>query len=333
LKCPLEEKDKERGGGTPIKNDLDDGMMEEGALDFWLESVNENEFDEKMDTYLSSEKLVHFKDIPDIVESAVSETQNQVNMPSMSQNQKDHKGYNLPIRHPYNPVEIILIGQRRITPNSIGHAQFIPPDDITRTYGNNLNTIAEASLSVTDKLSDITSLEESSTAGPTNENISIKRLYESLERKGLMKKTSRPETSYLSESGVSEWHEDNIFIQNDDFSLKNKVKKQIQKTKAEIEISPNPFKSRCSSAKELLVRIDPKPKINDANVVYAWDPQNQSISTKVKLEKLNNHLKITEPASPQKPASPRVHTSRIPLINNYLFRKMFGNGRYNNDKP
>ncbi len=38
--------------------------MEDKNLDVWLKNVNENEFDEKMDTYLSSEKLVHFQEDP-----------------------------------------------------------------------------------------------------------------------------------------------------------------------------------------------------------------------------------------------------------------------------
>lgn len=40
----------------------DDGINEDANLDVWLNGVNENEFDEKMDKYLSSENLVHFKD-------------------------------------------------------------------------------------------------------------------------------------------------------------------------------------------------------------------------------------------------------------------------------
>ena len=45
-----------------LKDELDDGIIDDGNLDVWLNSVNENEFDERMDTYLSSEKLVHFEE-------------------------------------------------------------------------------------------------------------------------------------------------------------------------------------------------------------------------------------------------------------------------------
>jgi hypothetical protein len=53
--------------------------MEEGNLDVWLKSVNENEFDDQMDTYLATEKLVHYKDQPDIIQS-ISDIQNSVNI-------------------------------------------------------------------------------------------------------------------------------------------------------------------------------------------------------------------------------------------------------------
>jgi hypothetical protein len=49
----------------PLKtsvDDIDNGIVEDGNLDAWLKDVNENEFDEKMDSYLSSENLVHFKE-------------------------------------------------------------------------------------------------------------------------------------------------------------------------------------------------------------------------------------------------------------------------------
>lgn len=235
----------------------------------------------------------------------------------------------LPIRHPYNPVEVIMIAQRRVIPTQMGHAHFLPPDNVIRTYANTLSNVPEARFTVTDKASDtISNSEESSSLEPTNQTISMKKLYESLERKGLMhniSSLSRPESAFLSEGGVSEWRENSARLQNGDLSLKKKTKKPIQKMDPEIKISPNPFKSRCSSAKELLVPIAPKSKINDANVVYAWDPQNQSLSTKFRLENLNKAQipSMMAPNSQSKPASPLV-SSRIPLINNYLFRKMFG---------
>ena len=57
--------------------------MEEGNLDVWLKSVNENEFDDKMDTYLASEKLVHFTDQPDMIKS-ISDIQNLVHIFSLT---------------------------------------------------------------------------------------------------------------------------------------------------------------------------------------------------------------------------------------------------------
>jgi hypothetical protein len=211
----------------------------------------------------------------------------------------------------------------------MGHAHFLPPDDVIRTYTNTLNNIPEASLSFTDKASDNKShSEESSSHEATNETISMKKLYESLERKGMMNNStsfSRPESAFLSEGGVSKWRENSARLQNGDLSLKKKTKKSIQKMDPEINDTPNPFKSRCSSGKELLVPIAPKSNINDANVVYAWDPHNQSLSTKFRLETLNKtQISSTmTPNSQSEQASPLV-SSRIPLINNYLFRKMFG---------
>lgn len=69
---------------TPLKDVLDDdGILEEGNLDAWLESVNENEFDQKMDTYLSSEKLVHFQERSDTA-SSLSGNENPVTSSSLN---------------------------------------------------------------------------------------------------------------------------------------------------------------------------------------------------------------------------------------------------------
>jgi hypothetical protein len=69
------------------------------------------------------------------------------------------------------------------------------------------------------------------------------------------------------------------------------------------------------------------PKKEPGSHIYAWDPHNQSLKTKQKIDILLSKNSI--PSIPVKHVSlvPEEDSSIKPLINNYIFNKMFNNSR------
>jgi hypothetical protein len=203
------------------------------------------------------------------------------------------------------------------------------PNDVSRTYENTLNRPSEVRSPIREEhFESASNFEDQQDLQTKNDMISIRRLYESLDKKGLINPalTSKPDSAHSN--GVSEWCSGaSQKIQN---SPKKITKKPAEKI-SEIGKSTNPFNSRCSSGVTKLKPIAQILQTDDSKIVYAWDPQNQSLSAKLKLEHLNSvPVPINNSASLQiakKPneSAPYLNNTRIPLINNFLFRKMFGN--------
>ena len=224
---------------------------------------------------------------------------------------------------PYDPMEVILLSRKKISATPVGHARFTVPVDVTRvmaspappTTDQNARAKTPRVVFVEPSKDEPSYFEGTYKRDVQDEMTAIKDLYNALTQTGIANhQPNYPKLAYSdaethTTEGVSGWKQYGSRIQElVGLSRKSHRKREKQAHVRESRKDPmtrlDAFQNRAfagkeynndrplssASTEELQAEPAPKSKPGDSNdVVYAWDPMNQTFSTRRKLEKLNSN--------------------------------------------
>ena len=301
--------------GSP-QNDKNQMLHDEG-MDEWLKTVKCDDFDQELESYLSSESLIHFPKAnikSKYVKSKNTEGVRLINsslgtriireredlLTRLVQQLPMLEHEPLPPRNPYDPVQVLLLSRGKLQSAQIGQASFDIPSDTTKIIPD---ISAEPQTQVIQKEESPKDQQPQEPFQPTieQEMNTITSLYNSLLESGIL--NAKP---------------------NKPVKQKTETENEMIKKKYSEYVVP-------SETESIDEKQDPKeePK-EECDIIYAWDAKNQSPSSRKKLFKIRKEAQLKTASVPVQSISLLEETELprkpyiIPLVNNYFLQKMYG---------
>jgi hypothetical protein len=280
-----------------------DLLEETKQFDNWLETINQNEFDEEIEDYLSNETLLHFA----YAEKSKNTTSVRLVTPqkaSMLIEQRENtlkklnktltllEPFDIPPIHPYDEIEVLQLARKKVLATPLRLARFEAPVD--------------TSLLETDLV--------------PNKRPTIVENKDEKERKELQCETSLTNSFHEKEKTKNQFQAlyetlSHILPQQKECQIK-KQNQSTQKTKRLSESSSH--MEHLDLLEDAVSSSEFTSKKQKAPIIYAWDPFNQSLVTKKKLEKLEKAYSKTN-----SPPIPIKHISLIESTEKVIFDYYF----------